>query len=104
MTALARSCLPCDVVRRYEGALPVVSGARARAWIALLVRDLFWTDGEERAEKFRIAAEMIVEPQVIDEIGREVENTSTYLRYEIEIRYEEPDLTKLYATPDGSCG
>lgn len=60
------------------------------------VRDLFWTDGEERAEKFSLAAEMIVEPQVIDEIGREVENTSTYLRYEIEIKYEEPDLTRGY--------
>jgi predicted ATPase len=39
---------------------------------------------------FRIAAEMIVEPNVLDDVGRRAEATSTFLRYEIEIGYEEP--------------
>jgi hypothetical protein len=49
------------------------------------VRELFWTDGEARADSFRMAAEMIVEPKVFDHWGRKV--TATYLRYEVEIRY-----------------
>lgn len=55
------------------------------------VCDIFWTDSEAQAEKFRIAAEMIVEPKVFDDIERSVEPTSTYLRYEIEIGYRDID-------------
>lgn len=55
------------------------------------VRELFWTDGEARADSFRMAAEMIVEPKVFDDWGREVRATSTYLRYEVEIGYIEPN-------------
>ncbi|MEW5930700.1 MAG: AAA family ATPase [Gemmatimonadota bacterium] len=52
------------------------------------VRDLFWTQGENRLDHFTIAAEMIVDPTIEDEFGRPAEATSTYLRYEIEIGYE----------------
>ena len=52
--------------------------------------ELFWTDGEQRAEKFRIAAEMIVAKQNSDDFGRLAEASSTYLRYEIQIGYEAP--------------
>jgi predicted ATPase len=70
-----------DAARRVRGEL---EGAD--------VRDLFWRDGEEMADEFRIAAEMIVERSVFDDIGREVEATSTYLRYEVKIGYEEADF------------
>ncbi len=53
------------------------------------LRDLFWSNSSERAPKFRIAAEMIVDKQVKDDFGRPAEATSTFLRYEIEIGYEE---------------
>ena len=56
------------------------------------VRDIFWTDGKDRANQFRIAAEMIVDSKVVDDIGRSVDVKSTYLRYEVEIGYEEPEL------------
>ena len=54
------------------------------------LRDLFWTDGIKRDTKFSIAAEMIVDPQVHDDFGRPAEASSTFLRYEISIGYEEP--------------
>ncbi|HVR95146.1 MAG TPA: AAA family ATPase [Thermoanaerobaculia bacterium] len=54
------------------------------------IRDLFWTQGDERTDSFRIAAEMIVEPAVLDDFGRPAEATSTYLRYEVKIGYELP--------------
>jgi predicted ATPase len=54
------------------------------------IRDLFSVREEGRNVSFRIAAEMIVEPNVRDDFGRPAEATSTFLRYEIEIGYEEP--------------
>ncbi len=54
------------------------------------IRDLFWAQGKDRAAEFRIAAEMIVEPNVRDDFARPVEATSTFLRYEVKIGYEEP--------------
>lgn len=54
------------------------------------VRDLFWTDGERRADSFRLAAEMIVDKEVKDDFGRPAEATSTFLRYEVEIGYSPP--------------
>ncbi|AHY47416.1 AAA domain [Rubrobacter radiotolerans] len=53
------------------------------------LRELFWTDGRERVSSFRIAAEMIVEKENSDDFGRLAEASSTYLRYEIRIGYEE---------------
>ena len=53
------------------------------------LRELFWTDGQERAESIHIAAEMIVDKENIDDFGRRAEASSTYLRYEIQIGYED---------------
>ena len=54
------------------------------------LRDLFWTDGTNRGTKFKIAAEMIIDPHVHDDFGRPAEASSTFLRYEISLGYEEP--------------
>lgn len=53
------------------------------------LRELFWTDGKTRANEFRIAAEMLVDKEVSDDFGRQAKASSTYLRYEIQIGYEE---------------
>lgn len=53
------------------------------------IRDLFWTDGKKRLDRFRIAVEMLVNPDVFDDFGRPAKASSTYLRYQIEIGYEE---------------
>lgn len=52
------------------------------------VRDLFRLDYAKHADRFRIAAEMIVDKEVRDDFGRPAEASSSYLRYEIEIGYE----------------
>ena len=54
--------------------------------------DIFWTDGNQRIDSMKLAAEMIVDKKVQDDFGRPAEATSTFLRYEIEIRYEEPKI------------
>lgn len=54
------------------------------------LRELFWTDGEHRIDSIRLAAEMIVEPEVVDDFGRTDLARSTYLRYELAIGYEPP--------------
>lgn len=54
------------------------------------MRDLFWSGEDGHSNEFRIAAEMIVDPQVQDDFGRPAQATSTYLRYEIRIGYEQP--------------
>lgn len=54
------------------------------------VRDLFWTNGEDQAPQFEIAAEMLIEPDVFDDFGRPTEANSSYLRYEIKIGFEKP--------------
>lgn len=53
--------------------------------------DLFWTDGERRSSEIKIAAEMIVDKHIADDFGRSAEASSTFLRYEIILGYEEPD-------------
>ncbi|MCB9744444.1 MAG: AAA family ATPase [Alphaproteobacteria bacterium] len=53
-------------------------------------RGLFWTDGNVRASRMRFAVEMIVPRVVRDEFEREAKATSTFLRYELELGYEEP--------------
>jgi len=52
------------------------------------IRDLFCSDGSDRVDRFRIAAEMIVDRKVTDDFGRTAHASSTFLRYEIEIGYE----------------
>ncbi len=47
--------------------------------------DIFWTNGEIRVEELRLAVEMIVPRDVIDDFGRKAQATSTFLRYEIHI-------------------
>lgn len=53
-----------------------------------LGRDLFWTDGERRAESISIAAEMIVDNLVIDDLGQPEYPAGTTLRYEVKLGYE----------------
>lgn len=53
------------------------------------LRELFWTDGRSTMSSFSMAAEMIVEPVTNDDFGRPSEASSTFLRYEIRIGYEE---------------
>lgn len=53
-------------------------------------RELLWTDGRHRIETMTFAAEMIVPARVEDEFGRVARPTTTYLRYELELGYEEP--------------
>jgi predicted ATPase len=52
--------------------------------------DLFWSDGRDRMNRLRLAAEMLVEPQVVDDFGRAARASSTYLRYEVSFGYEDP--------------
>jgi predicted ATPase len=59
--------------------------------------DLFWTDGRCPSSSFSLAAEMLVDENVIDEFGRPAKASSTFLRYEIEIGYEAPG-------PNGALG
>lgn len=54
------------------------------------IRDLFWTDGGVYSEEIRIAAEMIVNKDVVDDFGRQAKASSTFLRYEITLGYEGP--------------
>lgn len=52
-------------------------------------RDLFWAmPGEEHVMSF--AAEMLVPQEVEDDFGQRASATTTFLRYELEIGYEEP--------------
>lgn len=53
-------------------------------------RHLVWTDGEALAPSVSFAAEMVVPARVQDDFGREVEATTTFLRYELELAYEPP--------------
>jgi predicted ATPase len=53
-------------------------------------RELFWTDGRQRAQKMRFAAEMIVPARVEDDFGRVATPSTTYMRYELELGYEGP--------------
>ncbi len=47
--------------------------------------DIFWTNGDFRAEKLSLAAEMIVPLHLVDDFGRKATTTSTFLRYELEL-------------------
>ena len=47
--------------------------------------DIFWTNGDYRAERLVLAAEMLVPLDIIDDFGRKAIATSTFLRYEVEL-------------------
>ena len=64
-----------------EAALRVRGGKGGGARI----EELFHDGGGAPRESFRLAAEMLVEPDVRDDFGRPGRATSTFLRYEMEI-------------------
>ncbi|QEY70959.1 MULTISPECIES: AAA family ATPase [Pseudomonadaceae] len=47
--------------------------------------DIFWTNGDYRADRISLAVEMIVPLDIVDDFGRKAQAKSTFLRYEIEI-------------------
>ena len=47
--------------------------------------DIFWTNGDYRANRLSLAVEMIVPLDIVDDFGRKAQAKSTFLRYEIEI-------------------
>lgn len=65
---------------------------------ALLVRpdacadpaELFWSDGERRAQELRIAAAFLVPPVLIDAYGQEVRPTATLLQYVVRLGLQPP--------------
>ena len=64
-----------------EAALQV----RSRTGNTARLDDLFFRSNTVRKNKFKIAAEMLVDQRVSDDFGRPGQATSTFLRYEIEI-------------------
>ena len=64
-----------------EAALQV----RSRTGSTARLDDLFFRSDAMHHDKFKIAAEMLVDQRVIDDFGRPGQATSTFLRYEIEI-------------------
>ena len=57
------------------------------------IADLFFYGRGERYARIKLAAEMIVAGDVKDDFGREARASSSFLRYEIEFRYEPPSPT-----------
>ncbi len=55
---------------------------------------LFWRESTGFAN-IRLAAEMIVPAQVEDDFGRSVKPTTSFLRYELELRYRTPEPARL---------
>ncbi|NMO35327.1 AAA family ATPase [Streptomyces sp. GMY01] len=53
-------------------------------------RDLFWKGFTPGRHRMRFAAEMIVPGEVQDDFGRIAHPTTSFLRYELEIGYQEP--------------
>ena len=47
--------------------------------------DIFWTNGDSRAEHLKLAVEMIVPLDIVDDFGRKAKASSTFLRYEVEL-------------------
>ena len=50
-------------------------------------RTLFWTPESGKAARITLAAEMIVPAQIVDDFGRLVTPTTTFLRYELVLEY-----------------
>lgn len=53
---------------------------------------LFWDGGAAGNRRMKLAAEMIVASEVDDDFGRVVKPTATFLRYELELEYRQPDI------------
>ena len=60
-------------------------------------RTLFWQadDDDARPARLRLAAEMIVPSEVVDDFGRRAKATTTFLRYELELEYRPSTATPL---------
>ena len=54
------------------------------------IEDLFFRGTDEREKRLELAAEMIVDSKVVDDFGREADASSSFLRYELAFRYEQP--------------
>lgn len=54
------------------------------------IADLFFTTKSKIENRIEFAVEMIVDKNVSDDFGREVEPSSSFLRYEVAFRYELP--------------
>ncbi len=57
------------------------------------IGDLFFSDSNNREPEIRFAAEMIVDKSVSDDFGREVKPSSSFLRYEVAFRYQQPSAS-----------
>jgi predicted ATPase len=53
-------------------------------------RDLFWDGYRNQQRIIQLAAEMLVPELVEDDLGAEAQATTTFLRYEVQLGYEEP--------------
>ena len=51
---------------------------------------IFFATSNQRQRRFQLAVEMIVGRDVSDDFGRPAESSSTFLRYEVGFRYEDP--------------
>ena len=60
------------------------------------IADLFFRGTDETNKRLEIAAEMIVNSEVTDDFGREAKASSSFLRYEVGFRYEQPSATTGY--------
>lgn len=56
-------------------------------------RSLFWQGGHSESNRISLAAEMIVPETVEDDFGRSVRPTTSFLRYELELEYVDPEST-----------
>ncbi|MDE0061300.1 MAG: AAA family ATPase [Gammaproteobacteria bacterium] len=72
-----------------ESALQIRSSGEDTGEIA----DLFFSANGERMSRMSLAAEMIVDKEVVDDFGRPGESSSTFLRYEVAFRHEQPSST-----------
>ena len=54
------------------------------------IADLFFRGMDEGEKRLEFAAEMIVDGKVVDDFGREAKAPSSFLRYELAFRYEQP--------------
>jgi predicted ATPase len=80
LSSLATDTL-AESAQRVRGA----SGARAGD-----PRDLFWDGYRSHERRIRIAADMLVPAEVEDDLGAPARATTTFLRYEVELGYDEP--------------
>ncbi len=69
-----------------EAALRVRSSGEETGEIA----DLFFSGRSGRRQRMEFAAEMIVDGDVSDDLGRQAKASSSFLRYEVSFRYEPP--------------